>query len=339
MSDPAPKLVPAFLTWTDDTGLAQQFRCFSKSRDYEASSDITSHPVETKSDITDNVRPKMRDATVYFFETNSPIEENNWASPTTGVQVLTVPGPPAQGTSDPIQFDDYDGLRGVKGIAASGVLVALGALDAIVKTPTVIDAATVVGAGLLEGSGATDIVTDLIVGTTAIEVGEFAAAEAILEAPGEPVPTLIDPPDPPDPTPGQSFSVQTQEFSGVLSDGPQDYVALTFQLLEELRISCQVVNLITAHWTLSNLVIAKVHVHEDAETGNAADIQVDLKEIRFVETETVPAPAPSLPRASAKVNKGEQGTADADAKTESLAHAALKKAAGLVRTVAGGAFG
>jgi hypothetical protein len=105
--------------------------------------------------------------------------------------------------------------------------------------------------------------------------------------------------------------------------GTQDFVEQTIALLEQLLNDVQVITLNAPKLTITSMVIQSIHVHRDDATGDAADIEVGLKEIRFVSTTNVPAPAPALPRASANVNQGEQGTGDASSQTDSNARAIL----------------
>jgi hypothetical protein len=279
--------LPAHLTWTDDAGFVQQFRCFVKTEDYDFGADITDHPVETGSNVTDNVRVKLDEAKIFFFETNTPLDDNNWASLAPATSIITIPsgqpGLPTGGLPDtPLEFNAWNNLITERALGAT----ATGAIG-----------------GLLGGAMGS------AVGTA---IGE-AVGEAIVGG-GIPSPQVVFPPPPSLTSLAPPQIVQSQALG---FGTPQDFVQLTISKLRQLLSDVQVVDLITPKLAISSMVIASIHVHRDDATGDAADIEVGLKEIRFVSTTTVPAPAPSLPRASATVNKGEQGTEDASAQKQS----------------------
>jgi hypothetical protein len=62
--------------------------------------------------------------------------------------------------------------------------------------------------------------------------------------------------------------------------------------------------------TCENMVITKLERVRDSDHGTGAGITISLKEIRFVETQLVPAPAPTIPTAKPQVSKGTQHTSD-----------------------------
>ena len=109
------------------------------------------------------------------------------------------------------------------------------------------------------------------------------------------------------------------------------YAALTIALLRQLMATVQVVNLIAPYLEIDNMVIEKIHVHRDADTGRAAEIEVGLKQIRFVSTTEVPAPAPEVIRATPPVNKGEQGASDASDAQKKSALLALTGILGITK--------
>ena len=278
---PAQNYLPAYLAWTDDAGDAQQFQCFVKSEDYDYGADVTDHPVETGSNVTDNVRVKRREAKIFFFESNTPIDSNNWASAAAATSIITIPSPPAQPPQAPLFFDSWNNLITEKALGAS----ALGAV------------------GNLAGA------TGGAIGTLAGE----AIGSSIVGA-GVPVPQVV----PPSPTQPLAPPITVQ--SRVIGFGSaQDFVQLTIAQLELLLNNVQVVDLIAPKLVISTMVINSIHIHRDNDTGDAAEIEVGLKEIRFVSTTTVPAPAPTVVRTTPPVSKGEQGTSDAPAATTDVA--------------------
>jgi hypothetical protein len=275
---PAFPVIPAYLAWIDDSGSPQQFRCFVKSEDYELGADVTDHPVETGSNITDNVRVRLREATIMFFETNTPLDSNNWADATFAISTIEVPSPPPQLPPGPTEFESWDNLIIERELGE-----------------------TVVGAfgGLAAGP----------VGAAVATVFSEVAGQEIVGA-GVPVPQIVFPPD----ISLLPVSVPATYQSQAIGFGSgQDFVALTISKLQSLMNNVQVVSLIAPKLAISDMVIESIHIHRDAETGDAAEIQVGLKEIRFVSTTNVPAPAPSVIRASSAVNSGEINSIDVGA--------------------------
>ena len=285
-----PGYMPAYLTWLDPAGLPQEFVCFVKSEDYDFGADVTEHPVETGSNITDNVRVKLREAKIFFFETNAPIDSNNWATLLPQMSILVVPSAPPSPPQFPLEFNAWDNLITEKALGAS----ALGAI------------------GNLGGAGG---------GAVGTILGE-AVGSALVGA-GIPVPIVVPPPSPTlGGAPLTQYQSQALGLVQTKGTGP-DFVAATINLLQQLLTEVQVVTLNAPKLTITSMVINSIHVHRDGETGDAAEIEVGLKEIRFVSTTSVPAPAPTVIRTTPEVNKGEKGSSDAGAQTSSVARTAL----------------
>lgn len=295
--------MPAFLAWKDDAGIPHQFQCFVKSEDYDFGADITEHPVETGSNITDNVRVKLREAKIVFFETNTPIDPNNWVALTPTISIVTIPQPggglPLSLPPGPLEFESWNNLITERALGAT----ATGAIGNLLGGTMGGAVGTVVG----------EVVGDAIVGG------------------GIPVPQVVFPPPDLSNVPGVQLPITGQALGIPV---PQDFVQLTIAKLQSILNAVQVVNLISPKLEIDNMVIQSIHVHRDAETGDAAEIEVGLKEIRFVTTISVPAPAPTLPRTTPPVNKGEQGGGDGSGQVQSVVHAGLQAAKPMFQGVA-----
>ena len=130
------QVTPAYLAWTDDAGNLQQFRCFVKSEDYDFGADVTEHPVETGKNITDNVRVKTDEASIFFVESDSPIDDNNWSTVSKTIQTFTVPAnlPLVAGAIVPplpLTFTAWDNLATERALATeSGGLLGNATLEA-----------------------------------------------------------------------------------------------------------------------------------------------------------------------------------------------------------------
>ncbi len=305
-------VVPAFLSWVDDAGNPQQFVCFVKSEDYDFGADVTDHPIENGSNITDNVRVKNDEASVFFIETDSPVDSNNWATMSLGVQTITAPSVPGANPAPqvlPVTFTSWNNL-----ITERALIAAAG--------------------GTIGG----------FAGPTGGAIGAIAGAvlgDALL---GSGVPVEL--PFPPGlAPPPQDIAVQPASYdvsamvltpnadigiigSGGVSLSATAYTAQTIQLLRQLLTTAQVVNLIAPYLEIDSMVIQKIHVHRDKDTGRAAEIEVGLKQVRFVSTIDVPAPAPTIPRAKPPVHKGEQGSKDTPGAPASLLVGIAKSPAG-----------
>jgi len=279
---------PAFLSWTDDAGIPQEFICFVKTEDYDYGADVTDHPVETGSNVTDNVRVKLREAKIFFFETNSPIDSNHWAQTFPNVSIITVPGPPPTAPPGPLAFNAWNNLITEKALGATAAGFAGGLIGGAAGG----NSGNALGGAI--GTVAGSVVADVLVGG------------------GVPVAQVVPPPAAGlfGFTPPTTIQTQTLGFLNATGSTSQDFVSATIALLEQLLNDVQVVTLNGPKLTITSMVINSIHIHRDAEVGDAAEIEVGLKEIRFVSTTTVPSPAPAVIRSSAPVNKGELGVSD-----------------------------
>ena len=316
------QVTPAYLAWTDDAGNLQQFQCFVKSEDYDFGADVTEHPVETGSNITDNVRVKTDEASVFFVESDSPIAGNHWTTVAPGIQVISTPSqiPAVAGPITPplpLTFTAWDNLALERALATEAGGLIGNAVGGV--TGGAIGALTV---GIVGGQVANGIPVEL------------------------PFPPGLVPPEDQGPELTQlptSYSVQTQTMIPTAAAAglpvPTAYVALTISLLRQLKDDIQVMTLIAPYLEVDNVVITKIHIHRDADTGRAAEIDVGLKQIRFVSTADVPAPAPVVMRATPPVNKGEQGSGDAPPATGKSVALAIANWAGFLKALPSNSIG
>jgi hypothetical protein len=208
---------------------------------------ITEHPVETGSDVADNIRVGLREVQLTIFATNEPLQGNTFT-----------PGPVAQSTQ--------------------------------------------VGPYPVDGSQL--ITPDTLVAqewANGIPFGPIATFFA------EPYPFPFSPnlglPD----NPGLSQQVDIL----AQSDNTVDYVARTYELLELLRTTGVLITVYGSKNGCQNMAIESINMDRSADTGTGAEFIIKLKEIRFVSTQTVAAPAPTIKAAVAKVTKGPQNGTDA----------------------------
>lgn len=92
-------------------------------------------------------------------------------------------------------------------------------------------------------------------------------------------------------------------------DDPTDFIEATNDLLVRLKDAAQLVTVYGSKQHiegLDNMVIETLTTHRSGSTGAAEEITIGFKEVRIVETNTVSAPIPALPRATAPINRGNQ---------------------------------
>ena len=77
---------------------------------------------------------------------------------------------------------------------------------------------------------------------------------------------------------------------------------------------------ITPHRTYETMAITKVDMHRDGSTGDAGEISLSLKAIRFVDTANINAPLPTENRGKTKTAKGKQGTDSVTQPKQSIFH-------------------
>jgi hypothetical protein len=237
---------------------------------------ITSHPVETGSDVTDNVRVGLARCQLTVFCTNEPLQANTFTSPVLTQTQITDDGP------------DPDATPG-----APDTLVAQEWNNALNFS------AALKGVGSLVG-GAVGKTTGSIVGTA---VGGIAAA---LIDPAGPVPTPFAYGYGVTGTDGQQIGVQLY----AQPDNTKDYVSLLLSALTTLQDTVTLITVIGSKNYKSNMVIQSIDMDRSSDTGTGAEFTIVLQEIRFVTTQTVAAPSPTIPRAQPVAAKGPQNPTD-----------------------------
>lgn len=108
-------------------------------------------------------------------------------------------------------------------------------------------------------------------------------------------------------------------------------IDLLFQEAIALKARCTVT---TPLRTVTDLQITRLHPQRTVQQGTAVLFQLDLRQIRVVNSETVDAPVPSEARGAKKVNAGAQGTKPKD---ETPEESKQRRKTGLAQLEDGGA--
>jgi Dit-like tail protein len=255
----------AYLTFTlaSDTTQSLQTMFFDVVTDesWDGANIITEHPVETGSDVADNIRVGLRECQLTIFATNEPLQGN-----TTYTQGHTQNLVPQQ---------------------------------------------TQIGPYAIPGS---ELITpDMLVAqewANGIPFGPIATFFA--EAYPFPFSPDLGLPD----NPGIQQGVDLL----AMSDSTIDFVGRTYELLELLRTTGTLITVYGSKNGCKNMAIESINMDRSAETGTGAEFIIKLKEIRFVTTQTVAAPAPTIKAAVPKATKGPKNPTDAPApQTQSVA--------------------
>lgn len=271
----------AYLVWVDANGVQNTLKFdLVESEDWSEPTTITEHPVEQGSDVADNVRVSLLRCKLSIFATNDPIGANNWTQANLQTTQLSLPGPNQVRASSATVAKTWDNRLALR------------------------SALTGAGAGL---GGAVGGVAGGIVGAVAGAVVGNALA------PGQEVDVPWDPGAGLNPTPGQNPTIQNYQLAQ--SD---DYVSRMIAQLAYLKgdpvlgSTPQLLTVIGTKRAGDNFVIETFDHHRGApsETGTGASIELGLKQIRFVATQQVTAPVPSLPRAATSKTKGPQNPPD-----------------------------
>lgn len=250
---------------------------------WDAENEASEHPVETGSNITDNVRVGLAKCQLTVFCTNEPHQPNSFTTPTLTATTINIPGPADQDAEASIP-DNPDRTQPPDTVTAK------------LWDNTLNFSAALKGVGSLVG-GAVGGSTGSIVGTA---LGGIAGA--LLNPPHEKDETFS-----PlgglgvDPNVGDQFKVQLYTQSST-----DDFVERMYSALDTLRTSATLITVVGSKNFKENMVITAVNMHRSADTGTGAEFTISLQEIRFVSTQTVTAPAATVPRAKPPVNKGPQ---------------------------------
>lgn len=109
-------------------------------------------------------------------------------------------------------------------------------------------------------------------------------------------------------------AVVTQSVSLIQQTAPRDRIREVYDLLLKAQIQAHLVNAVVAQREYSDLVITRVAKPRTIEDGSAAHFQVDLREMRVSDSQTVAAPQPTEARGNVAKSKGSQnGKADPNA--------------------------
>ncbi len=242
-----------------------------ESESWDENAEVTDYNVEIGPDVTDNVRVNTAVCNLEIFATNEPLGSNSFDQAELDTLPITIAAPdqPAK-TPTTITVPEWD-----NGIALRAAL-----------------------------TGAGDVVGGALGGKTGTLIGGAvgALAGALLDGPGE-----RDLPIMPnvglDPTKGQTVTAQTLQFST-----SQDFVQKTIDQLRAWKNAAQLLTVVGTKGSVDNMVIEKLNYTADSDTGTGRSITLGLREIRIVQTVTVNAPKPTLPRARTPVSKGAQNT-------------------------------
>jgi hypothetical protein len=271
----------AVLQWTGADGSTNTIAFdIVETETWQEDATVTEHPVEVGANIGDHVRVALRTCELKVFSSNEPLGGStpNGASAVQTTVPLTVPLPTWQGGSNTLFVPHWNNLIELRALA--GALIGLG--------------------GGARGVGG--------------QIGALAALEAsqLLLPPFESIKVvvtdagLVNVPPPGVPT-------ATVEMQPV----PQDFVLVMHSLLTLLKDEATIFSVIGSKGTClapangvagSGMVIEKLSLVRDVDTGTGESITIGLKEIRVVATQRVASPIANLPAGGGvpPVNRGAQ---------------------------------
>lgn len=106
---------------------------------------------------------------------------------------------------------------------------------------------------------------------------------------------------------GLAKGFPTQVTANVLQFSEDtDYVQNTYNILTQLRDTATLLAIPTPRQTYFNMVIEKISMERDRQTGTSATFSIDFRQIRIVSSSIVDAPLPSIPRAVPNIDKGKR---------------------------------
>lgn len=256
---------------TSDGSITLRFDVVT-SESWDEDNEVTTYNVEQGSDVTDNVREQVRICNLSVFATNEPIGANNFAQADLQLLPISIDGPGQAGSAGAtsITIPEWN-----NGIAARASLMGVG-----------------------------DVVGGVLGGKVGTEIGGAvgALAGALLGGSGE-EDTEISPYLGLDPTPAVNVNAQTYQFTDAA-----DFVQQTIYQLRAWKKAAQLLTVVGTKGSVDSMVIEKLNISADADTGTGREITLALKEVRIVQTTTVNTPKPTIPRAKTPVNKGSQNT-------------------------------
>lgn len=108
-----------------------------------------------------------------------------------------------------------------------------------------------------------------------------------------------------------------REFAAQVMQWPTSFDAVgeTLAVLESLKKSKQLVNVVIPSRVYENMLLEQIQVTRDAGTGDGAKLHLEFKQMRIVEAKIVTAPIPTEIRGATTKAKGAQAPKDAKAET------------------------
>jgi len=100
----------------------------------------------------------------------------------------------------------------------------------------------------------------------------------------------------------------TRNVRVLKQDAPRDRIRDVYDLLLKARADKALITVILQDRDLFDMLIERVAKPRALEDGRLARFQVDLRQIRVADSETVQAPKPTEARGKGSVSKGSQGT-------------------------------
>jgi hypothetical protein len=106
--------------------------------------------------------------------------------------------------------------------------------------------------------------------------------------------------------PDQNFSALVDEPT---SGNPQNYVAAALDMLTTLRDDAELITVIAPHkGPYNNMILSKIGFDRGVAQGGSAYFDLELREIRIVQSATAAAPQPTIIKANIPVKTGAQAT-------------------------------
>lgn len=109
-------------------------------------------------------------------------------------------------------------------------------------------------------------------------------------------------------------TTRTVSFSALQQEEPRDRIRDVYELLKKAKSRKFLITVQEAHTEHFDMVITRIGKPRSIEDGKGARFQVDLRQIRVADSETVQAPQPTEARGKTGVNAGSKnGKADPNA--------------------------
>jgi Dit-like tail protein len=101
--------------------------------------------------------------------------------------------------------------------------------------------------------------------------------------------------------------------------GDTDYPRQTYETLTYLRDNAIMLTVHTPRATYKNMLIERIQMHRDAQTGTGANFTIEMREVRIVASSITNAPLPSIPRSNPSLSLGKKDPAAGAAAMQSVA--------------------